>query len=361
MAVFRRNSRWWFAFQIRGVRYRRPIPEATTKKQAMTAETRFKNELLQGKYDLVDAARLDITFAHYAKKYMAWSKENKRSWETDRGRMKSLVEHFGQKRLSDISPLDIERYKIERRKTTTRNGKPRSLTTINREIELLRHALSMALRDGHIRTHPMKDGKVRLYRVNNKIERFLTDEEETRLLAACVGRYEHLRPIIVTALYTGMRRGEIFNLRWSDVDLKNSRLHIRESKSGRPRSIHMAPNVCREIEKLLPLASESECVFGNPSTGKARTDLKHGFTAICKAARITGLRFHDLRHTFATRLARQSGNIVDVAHVLGHSQISTTMRYAHAIPDRVAEAIDQMVRPKAEVIPLIRARAEGAR
>jgi integrase len=256
-----------------------------------------------------------------------------------------------------------QRYKIERRKTDTYKGKPRSLTTINREIELLRHALSMALRDGHIRTHPMKNGKVRLYKVNNKIERFLSDEEETRLLSACVGRYEHLRPIIVTALYTGMRRGEIFNLKWSDVDFKNSRLHIRESKSGRPRSIHIALNVRAEIERLLPLASESEYVFGNPHTGQARTDLKNGFTAICKAAGITRLRFHDLRHTFATRLATASGNLVDVAHALGHSQISTTMRYAHAIPDRVAEAIDQMAtRPKrAEVVPLVRARVEAAR
>jgi hypothetical protein len=109
MAVFKRGDRWWFRLQIRGVRYARPVPEATTKKQAMAAETRFKNELLQGKYDLVDETRLDITLAQYARKYMAWSEENKRSWESDRGRMKSLVEHFGQKRLSDISPIDIER------------------------------------------------------------------------------------------------------------------------------------------------------------------------------------------------------------------------------------------------------------
>lgn len=358
MSVYRRNNRWWFRLQVRGVRYARPVPEATTKKQAMAAETRFKNELLQGKYDLVDETRLDITFAQYAKKYLEWSREHKRSWTSDVGRMRALVEHFGQKRLSDISPLDIERYKIERRQTTTWKGKPRSLTTINRELQLLRHVFSMALRDGHLRTHPMRDGKVRLYRVNNKIERYLSDEEEIRLLDACVGRYEHLRPIIITALYTGMRRGEIFNLKWSDVDLKKNVIHVRESKSGRPRTIHIAPNVRTEIERLLPLAAENEYVFGNPHTGKARTDLKHAFARICKAAGITGLRFHDLRHTFATRLAERTGNIVDVAHALGHSQIATTMRYAHAIPDRVAEAIDEMARPKTRVVHLRTAKAE---
>jgi len=81
----------------------------------------------------------------------------------------------------------------------------------------------------------------------------------------------------------------------------------------------------------------------------------------CKVAGIAGLRFHDLRHSFATRLAQASGNIVDVAHVLGHSTIVTTMRYAHAIPDRVAEAMNNLARSKAEVIPMPMAKAEGAK
>jgi len=114
----------------------------------------------------------------------------------------------------------------------------------------------------------------------------------------------------------------------------------------------MTANVQAEIERLLPLSAEHEFVFGNPQTGQARTDFKHGFAGVCRAAGIEGFRFHHLRHTFATRLARHSGNIVDVAHVLGHAQITTTMHYAHAIPDRVAEAMDNLARPKAQVIPL---------
>ncbi|MBI4468779.1 MAG: site-specific integrase [Acidobacteria bacterium] len=351
MAVYRRNNRWWFRLQIRGLRYARAVPEATAKKQAQAAETRFKNELLQGKYDLVDEARLDTTFGQYSKQYLRWSKENKKSWASDVSRMTALVNHFGGTRMCDISPIDIERFKIERRKSITRTGRLRTQSSVNRELQLLRHVFSMALRDGVIRAHPLK-GKVKLYRENNKVERYLTEQEERRLLAACVGRYEHLHPIIVCALYTGMRRGEIFNLRWADVDLKASLIQVRESKSGRPRTIHLAPKVSIEVQALLPLAAETEFVFGNPNTGEARTDLKRGFASVCRAAGIHGLRFHDLRHTFATRLAAESGNIVDVAHVLGHSQISTTMRYAHALPNRVAEAIDRMATDAAEVIDI---------
>jgi integrase len=323
----------------------------STKKQAMAAETRFKNELLQGKYDLIDEGRLDITFAQYAKQYMKWSKENKHSWWSDVCRMRALVGHFGSKRLCDISPIDVEKFKVERRKDMTRRGKPRSPSSVNRELQLLRHVFTLALRDGVIRSHPMK-GKVKLYHENNKVERYLTEDEEAMLLEACSGRYRHLRPMIVTALYTGMRRGELFKLKWSDVDFKRDVIHIRESKTDRARTVHMTPNVREEIEKLIPFSSLSEYVFGNRHTGDARTDLKHGFTAVCRLAGVDGLRFHDLRHTFATRLARESGNIVDVAHVLGHVQISTTMRYAHAIPDRVAEAMNRLAQPKAQVIPI---------
>ncbi|MBI4468109.1 MAG: site-specific integrase [Acidobacteria bacterium] len=352
MAVFKRSERWRFRLQIRGVRYARPVPEATTKKQAQAAETRFKNELLQGRYDLVDQARMDTTLSQYSKQYLNWSEEHKKSFKDDRTNMAVLVVHFGSKRLSDISPIDVERFKIERRKTPTRRGTTRAAATVNRELALLRHVLTMALRDGLIRDHPMKSGKVRLYREDNKVERFLNEEEEAQLLLACVGRYAHLRPIIVTALYTGMRRGEVFNLKWSDVDLDRNQIHVRKSKTGKPRTIHITPNVHSVIEQLLPLTAESEFVFGNPNTGKARTDSKHGFTAVCRAAGIAGLRFHDLRHTFATRLARSSGNIVDVAHVLGHAQISTTMRYAHAIPDKVAAAMDRLAMPERKAVSL---------
>lgn len=351
MAVYKRANRWWFDFMFRRVRYRRSVPEAVTKKQAVAAETRFKNELLQGKYGLVDEARLDITFAQYARQYLKWSRENKRSWKSDECRMRALVGHFGPKRLCDIAPIDIERFKVERRKDVTRRGQTRSLSSVNRELQLLRHVFTLALRDGTTRTHPMK-GKVKLFREDNKIERYLTDEEEARLLDACQGRYEHLRPIIVTALYTGMRRGEIFSLKWSDVDFKASLIHVRQSKTGKPRIIPMTANVREEIERLLPLAAETEFVFGNPHTRDARTDLKHGFTAVCRKAGIEGFRFHDCRHTLASRLARESGNLVDVAHVLGHAQISTTMRYAHAIPDRVSEAMNRLAQPKAQIIPM---------
>ncbi len=345
---------------IRGVRYARSVPEATNKKQAQKAEARFKNELLQAKYDLVDEAKLDITFAQYAKQYLRWSKDHKKSWASDVSRMNTIAEHFGSARLCDISPIDIERFKMERRKSITRTGKPRSQSSVNRELQLLRHVFSLALRDGVIRTHPFK-GKVKLLREDNKVERFLSEDEERRLLAACTGRYEHLRPIIVTALYSDMRRGELFNLKWPDINFQTSKIHVRESKSGKPRFVHMPARVSDELRRLLPSAANSEFVFGNPLTGERRTDLKHGFASLCKTARIENLRFHDLRHTFATRLAAESGNLAEVANVLGHSQIKTTMRYAHALPNRVAEAIDRMASPRAEVVSIEREVAEATR
>lgn len=361
MSVYKRGKRWWFRFQLRGVRYARPVPEATTKKQAMAAEAQFKADLLSGRYGLLNQPKRDITFAQYAQQYLKWSKQHKRSYDSDEWRMRVLVDYFGDKRPADISPMDIEWYKVERRKGLTKRGTQRSPASVNRELRLLSHVLTHALRDNLIREHPMKGGKVRMLREDNKVERILTDEEEQRLLDACRGSREHLRPIIITALYTGMRCGEILNLKWSDVDFDRNMIHIRQTKSGKSRTIPLPTTVRAEIEKLKPLAPESEYVFTNPHTGRPFKDIKQGFRKACQGAGITGLRFHDLRHTFATRLARETRNLVDVAHILGHSTIVTTMRYAHASPDRVAEAMDRLSQPPAEIIPLSAKARRGQR
>jgi integrase len=315
-------------------------------------------ELPQDRYDLVGEAKLDITFSIYAEQYLKWSREHKRSFKNDQSRMAVLVEHFGSKRLCDISPMDIERFKIERRKSITRTGKPRSLSSVNRELQLLRHVFSFALRDGLIQTHPMK-GKVELYREDNKIDRYLTEEEESRLLAACIGRYEHLRPIVVCALHTGMRRGEIFNLKWSNVDFKENLVHVHQPKTGKCRAIHMPVSVRIEIERLLPLAAEHEFVFGNSHTTQTKANLR-GFKAVCKAAGIEGLRFHDLRHTFTTRLAQSSGNTVGVVPVLGHAQVGTTMHSVYALQDRVNGVMDRLAALKAEIVPMPTTKARVA-
>jgi integrase len=121
----------------------------------------------------------------------------------------------------------------------------------------------------------------------------------------------------------------------------------------------MPVSVRIEIERLLPLAAEHEFVFGNSHTTQTKANLR-GFKAVCKAAGIEGLRFHDLRHTFTTRLAQSSGNTVGVVPVLGHAQVGTTMHSVYALQDRVNGVMDRLAALKAEIVPMPTTKARVA-
>ena len=181
-------------------------------------------------------------------------------------------------------------------------------------------------------------------RVPKKPERILTESEEALLLAACDRvRGKHLRPIVTLALHTGMRKGEILGLLWSQVDLDNRTIHIHNAKSRHgERGIPMNQAV---QDLLFDLAQKrtSDFVFPSARTpGKPIRDHKMGFWRAVELAGIPHIRFHDLRHTFATRLVRAGADLITVQHLLGHANITMTARYAHALKDGKIYAVRRL-------------------
>jgi integrase len=159
-----------------------------------------------------------------------------------------------------------------------------------------------------------------------KRSRILTLEEESRLLAACDDpRRSHLRAMIVCAIDTGMRRGEILKLRWRDVDFISNVITILalNTKTLTSRFVHMTPRLHTELEAIGPADPDAR-VFGVTHT------VKRSFTTARKKAGLLDVRFHDLRHTAATRLVRGGMSIAEVAGLLGHTQLTTTKRYLNA-------------------------------
>lgn len=134
-----------------------------------------------------------------------------------------------------------------------------------------------------------------------------------------------------------MRRGEIFNLKWSNIDFDYGFIELLETKSGKSRKIPLSKTM---LELLNNTPRISEFVFVNKDTSYPYTDIKHGFSTVLEKADIQNFRFHDLRHTVATRLVEKGIDLVVVKEILGHSKIDTTMRYAHAVPKRKLEAIE---------------------
>jgi integrase len=270
-------------------------------------------------------------------------------------RLKVLRDHFGKKKLRSITHGDLERYKSIRlktpaivgrntrgkRKKDAQKSRQRSIATVHRELSLLRRVFNVAVRNGWMIRNPFEMGDPLIKPGDEKPrERILTREEEERLLVACTGPRSHLRPIIICALDTGMRQGEIFKLQWRDVDLDSGLITVRafNTKTMRERQVAMTPRLTRELLNLFEqsLPEPKSLVFGITGT------VKTSFDKARKAAGIPDVRFHDLRHTAASRLVQSHIPLSEVGRVLGHTQPQTTYRYVNANVDtarRAAEAL----------------------
>ncbi len=228
-----------------------------------------------------------------------------------------------------------------------KSGDQRSITTVNRELGLLRRVFNVALSNGWIKHNPFSRGDSLINPGDEKKrERIITREEERRLLAACSGRRAHLRPLIVCALDTGLRKGEILKLRPADLDFENRVIIVRafNTKTMRERIVAMTERLEQElldIVEKLP-AREGLALFG------IKNDFKKAYASARAAAGLADVRFHDLRHTHATRLVGAHVPLSEVGRALGHTLANTTFRYVNANIEsarRVATALDDFNSP----------------
>lgn len=255
--------------------------------------------------------------------------------------LEAIKDYFGKKKLRGITASDIENFKLKRLETKTRQRDgQRSITTVNRELALLRRMLNIAHREGWIIKNPF-DATEKLISTadEKKRDRILTKEEEILLLDKCLELKLLLRPIIICALDTGMRQGEILSLTWQNVNLEKGIISIAalNTKTLKSREIALTTRLKAELEILLEVAkSTDEKVFGYTTISKA-------FSKLVKSCNLNDLRFHDLRHTAATRMVQAGIPLPEVGRILGHTQANTTYRYVNANTDtarRVATALD---------------------
>lgn len=314
---------WIVEFSLRGHYIKQAIPEARTKQEAEQAQTKIKRDIFDDKYNPAAGNRDFTEFVDEV--FLPWAKASKKSWKDDEERAKPLKEFFKGKRLRDITPILIEQFKQTRLKANTMHDRKRSPATVNRELQVLSKVFSMAYDNGLVDTNPVR--RVHRLREAPARERYLTDDEEKRLLEILAGRRaQYLRPIVVVALRTGMRQGEILGLKWKHVDFDQKTIYVAHTKTGQPRKIPMSRPVDVELRSLKQDASPDEHVFGYFRTGLNQAALRHAWERACTAATISGLRFHDLRHTFATRLRSRGVHEMDIMSLLGHTTLQMTSR-----------------------------------
>lgn len=347
MSVTKRGNRWYFYIKIRGQRYRGAIPEARVKAQALEAERKIRDQIFEGKYSKAQSKKTLKEFVDQV--YLPWAKVNKRSWRSDDSRLKPILAHFGNKRMSDISPFQVERYKIQRLRTPIVRGenieksKPRSKASVNREVRLLSRVFTLAIANRETITNPVS--QVKLLKGENRRTRYLLPEEEERLMAQLTGQREHLRLIVIVALHTGMRMGEIVNLRKQEVDFHRGEIRVTRTKTDEDRFIPMNDTLYQEMMSHCANL-ETDYVFANPETGKARGQIKRSFVTACKNAKIEDFRFHDLRHTAATRMGEAGIDPFTIAAILGHKSIAMTASYTHATQKAKRLAVEALEEAK---------------
>ncbi|HEX8171427.1 MAG TPA: site-specific integrase [Thermoanaerobaculia bacterium] len=324
--------------------------ELTKRARTQAAAAELRNALVAQVRGGAPLAHLH-TFAELSQHYLTtFAREPKyvagrkvaglRSWKSVRQIVtQALLPSFGARRLAQITPGDVQRFREARLDTPTSRGKPRSIARVNRELSVLRRMFTIAVRERWMVGNPVLAGDPLISSADEQHRsRVLTKDEEARLLEACAApKCGHVRPILISALDTGMRCGELLSLRWSDVDMTTGVVTVRafNTKTMRQRQVEITPRLAAELRELrLNEPSPDALVFGGIKT------FHKAFTRVASIAGVVDFRFHDCRHTAATRLAEGGLSGMEIGRILGHTQAATTYRYVNATTNLLSRAAD---------------------
>lgn len=334
------KERWYIYYRANGERIRQVVKNAQSRTDALKVLQVNVTDVFRGEHGFRKQEK-DIKFSEFAKLYIEnYAKVNKKSWKQDQYRIEAhLKPYFGKLDLKEITSLLIEKYRVKRLKAGIKKS------TSNRELALLKVMFSRAIDWDYCTENPSR--KVKFFSEKDNLkERLLNLDEEQRLLEASA---EHLKPMLITALYTGMRRGEILSLEWRNVDLTKRLIRVEKTKNGKIRFIPINDLLLNELAGLKMNNGGSDYVFLYLRTNNPVKDVKTAFNAAKRRAGIKELRFHDLRHTFASRLIESGVDIITVKDLLGHCSVETTQRYTHSRADQKMKAVQSLVK-KEEII-----------
>ena len=295
--------------------------------------------------------------------YSEWRYANRKRTKDTINRLRThFYPLFKNTPLKDITAWNVEKWKTARLKAGI---KP---TTVNRDIAELKSVLSKAVEWGEIAEHPLK--LVKPAKIDhNPTVRFLSKEEEKRLRQSLSDRdkriklerasanqwredrgytlypdlftqayADYLTPMILLSINTGLRRGEVFYLQWEDINFSTETLTIGGSKAKSGHTRHIPLNN-EALTVLKAWGVKSECLVFPNKGGEPLDNIKRAWGTLLKESNIAKFRWHDLRHHFASRLVMAGVDLNTVRELLGHSDIKTTLRYAHLAPEHKAEAV----------------------
>jgi integrase len=345
MAIRRRGDSWQIDYLDPGGK--RVRQSFKTRKEATAEHGKRVSLIAEGKYGSM-LERLKghkTTLAELCQRY-AENFGNQSSFQNAKGKyLANFKASFGENRLlSTITYAEVETYRNQLRQkpvTANRNGVEivlcgmRRVSSVNREMSCLHHLFSKAVEWDLMEKTPFERKQSLRLKENNKRMRFLNEDEIKSLLSACA---PHLKPIVETAILTGMRRGEILSLKWDQI--RGGFIYLEKTKTNEARQIPVSEaleDVFKDIRRRDGLRYEYVFTYQGR---RIEFDSRHTFKKALKRAGIEDFHFHDLRHTFASQLILNGGSLKDVQELLGHKSMTMTLRYAHLTQESKRKAVN---------------------
>lgn len=304
--------------------------------QARKKAQEILNQIALGEDPLADKlARKNVPSLNQfiADRYLPFIKGYKRSWDTDESLLRNhILPVFGSHPMNKISRYDLTKFVHAKKEAGLAPG------TANRLTIIMRYIFNLALQWDlpAITENPARG--VRLFQLNNKTERYLTNEEVPKLLAAMrASPNKQLEPIVTMLLLTGARKREVLDARWKDITLNTRLWRVPTTKAGHARHVPLS-EAAIELLDTLPSKDSSDYLFPNLKTGRPFVSIFHAWDTARRLAGMPEVRIHDLRHSFASFLINAGYSLYVVQKLLGHHSISVTERYSHLAPQTLLDA-----------------------
>ena len=321
MGLYRRGETYWFTLMHDGQRIRESL-KTDNRKLAEKVYAKKLVDIVEGRYFEATTART-TTFDEMVEKYLS-----KHAHSRDGYTKKPLLDFFGGMMLSQITTPLVADYQDERLEEVKE-------ATVYQELSLLRRMFNVARKRWKwVKDNPVSDGDLSFsVGSRNARDRWLTVEEEDTLLEKATNPV-WLRALLITALHTGMRRGELLALTRKDIDFPRRLVRVERSKNGEKRSIPMSQTLYETLGTI-----KVQDISGTLFPIAIRS-LRAAYDETLAKAGITNFHFHDLRHTFATRLVQNGVDLYRVQKLLGHKSIAMTQRYAHHYPESLRSSVE---------------------
>ena len=327
--VYRRGDVWWVRFRMGGQHVRRSA-KTTKKAEAQIFLHRLMEEHAQVRRGEPIARHL-LTEA--IERFFEEATLKTGTIETYRYNSRILIRLLGHLHLDEIDRRSLAEFVAIRKRTGVTDA------TIRRDLALIGSIFTAAIRWGWADTSPVTRFNKKALRESSPRTRFLTREEFARLHGAASDK---LKPILVVAVETGLRKEELLGLTLPSIDLRRRELRLTITKTGRPRQVPLSPRALETIRELLERSRpRSTYLFCEPD-GSRVGDPKKAFGGACRRAGIEDFRFHDLRHSFASWFVQDGGDLYRLSRILGHATLQMTARYGHLRTDDLHEELERV-------------------